>query len=98
VAQTQAAAEQQLREAKQQFEVQAAEARRKADAAVKAAVAAAETALARRLEDQRRALEKATVEAINAEKAKAFADRQKTFDGARKGSLSFGTWSPPRIA
>jgi hypothetical protein len=81
LAQTQAAAEQQLREAKQRFEVQAAEARRKADAAVKAAVAAAvaetETALARRLEDQRRALEKATVEAINAEKAKAFADRQK---------------------
>ena len=81
VAQTQAAAEQQLREAKQQFEAQAAEARRKADAAVKAAVAAAvaetETALARRLEDQRRALEKATIEAINAEKAKAFADRQK---------------------
>jgi len=77
VAQTQAAAEQQLREAKQQFEAQAAEARRKSDAAVKAAVAETENALARRLEEQRRALEKATIEAINAERAKAFADRQK---------------------
>jgi len=77
VAQTQAAAEQQLREAKQRFEAQAAEARRKSDAAVKAAVAETENALVRRLEEQRRALEKATIEAINAEKAKAFADRQK---------------------
>jgi len=77
VAQTQAAAEQQLREATQRFEAQAAEARRKSDAAVKAAVAETENALARRLEEQRRALEKATIEAINAEKAKAFADRQK---------------------
>jgi hypothetical protein len=80
VAQTQAAAERQLREAKQRSEAQAAEARHKVEAAVEAAVAAAvaktETALVRRLEEQRRALEKATAEAINAEKAKAFADRQ----------------------
>src|SRR6266516_1693187 len=80
VAQTQAAAERQLREVKHRAEEQAAEARHKAEAAVEAAVAAAvaktETALARRLEEQRRTLEKATAEAINAEKAKAFADRQ----------------------
>jgi hypothetical protein len=121
LAQVQAAAELQIKKANKLFEAQAAEARRKADAAVKAAnrqvqslvraardeerkksraaVAAASTETARlraeahqrlaeqrahdddvlkaRLREQRDALDKATVEAINAEKAKAFADRQK---------------------
>ena len=121
LAQVQAAAELQIKKANRLFEVQAAEARRKADAAIKAAnkqvqslvraardeerkksraavaAASAETARLRaeadqrlaeqrthdddvlkaRLREQRDALDKATVEAINAEKAKAFADRQK---------------------
>ena len=121
LAQVQAAAELQIKKANRLFEVQAAEARRKADAAIKAAnkqvqslvraardeerkksraavaAASAETARLRaeadqrlaeqrahdddvlkaRLREQRDALDKATVEAINAEKAKAFTDRQK---------------------
>ena len=121
LAQVQAAAELQIKKANQLFEAQAAEARRKADAAIKAAnkqvqslvrvardeerkksraavaAASAETARLRaeadqrlaeqrahdddvlkaRLREQRDALDKATVEAINAEKAKAFTDRQK---------------------
>ena len=121
LAQVQAAAELQIKKANRLFEVQAAEARRKADAAIKAAnkqvqslvraardeerkksraavaAASAETARLRaeadqrlaeqrahdddvlkaRLREQRDALDKVTVEAINAEKAKAFTDRQK---------------------
>jgi hypothetical protein len=121
LAQVQAAAELQINKANKLFEAQAAEARRKADAAIKAAnkqvqslvraardeerkksraavaAASAETARLRaeadqrlaeqrahdgdvliaRLREQRDALDKATVEAINAEKAKAFTDRQK---------------------
>jgi len=121
LAQVQAAAELQIKKANRLFEAQAAEARRKADAAIKAAnkqvqslvrvardeerkksraavaAASAETARLRaeadrrlaeqrahdddvlkaRLREQRDALDKATVEAINAEKAKAFTDRQK---------------------
>ena len=121
LAQVQAAAELQIKKANKLFEAQAAEARRKADAAVRAAnkqvqslvrvardeerkkaraaVAAASSETARlraegeqrlaeqrarddgvlkdRLREQRDALDKATLEAINAEKAKAFADRQK---------------------
>jgi hypothetical protein len=121
LAQVQAAAELQIKKANKLFEAQAAEARRKADAAIKAAnkqvqslvraardeerkksraavaAASAETARLRaeadqrlaeqrahdddllkaRLREQRDALDKATLEAINAEKAKAFADRQK---------------------
>ena len=121
LAQVQAAAELQIKKANRLFEAQAADARRKADAAIKAAnkqvqslvraardeerkksraavaAASAETARLRaeadqrlaeqrthdddvlkaRLREQRDALDKATVEAINAEKAKAFTDRQK---------------------
>ena len=121
LAQVQAAAELQIKKANKLFEAQAAEARRKADAAVKAAnkqvqslvraardeerkksraavaAASAETSRLRaeaeqrlaeqrardddvlkaRLREQRDALDKATLEAINAAKAKAFADRQK---------------------
>ena len=119
--QVQAAAELQIKKANKLFETQAAEARRKDDAAVKAAnkqvqslvraardeerkksraalaAASADTARLRaeadqrlaeqraqddgvlkaRLREQRDALEKSTLEAINAEKAKAFVDRQK---------------------
>jgi hypothetical protein len=92
LARVQAAAERQIGKANKLFEAQAAEARRKADAAVKAAreQVRAETerrlaeqrahddgVLKTRLREQREALEKATIEAINAEKAQAFAERQK---------------------
>jgi hypothetical protein len=92
LAQVQAAAELQINKAKKLFEAQAAEARRKADAAVKVAHeqlraktdqrlaeqrAHDEDVLKSRLREQREALEKATIEAINAEKAQAFAERQK---------------------
>jgi hypothetical protein len=121
LARVQAAAEQEIKKAKKLFDAQAAEARRKADAAVQAAnehvqslvsaardeerknsrealaAARAETARLRketeqrlaeqrahddgvlkaRLREQRDALKKATIEAVNAEKAQAFAERQK---------------------
>lgn len=87
-----AAAAREIGKAKKLFEAQAAEARRKADAAAKAAhkqlQVEAELRLAEqrahdndilkgRLREQRDALKKATAEAINAEKARAFAERQK---------------------
>jgi hypothetical protein len=87
-----AAAEQEIGKAKKLFEAQAAQARRKADAEVKAAhkKLQAETdqrlaeqrahddgVLKSRLREQREALKEATTEAINAEKARAFAERQK---------------------
>jgi len=92
LAKVQAAAELEIHKAKKLFEAHAAEARRKADAAVKAAheKLRAETdqrlaeqrahdngVLKSRLREQREALKKATIEAINAEKAQAFAERQK---------------------
>ena len=92
LAKVQAVAEQQITKAQKLFEAQAAEAQRKADAEVKAAhkQLRAETdqrvakqrvhdegVLKARLREQREAVEKATIEAINAEKARAFAQRQR---------------------
>jgi hypothetical protein len=80
-----AAAQREIDKAKKLFEAQAAEARRKADAAAKAAQnkllaeqrARDKDVLESRLREQRDALTTANVEAINAEKARAFAERQK---------------------
>lgn len=76
-AQSQAEADRQMQEAQERFEAQVAEARRSADAMVKASVAETAAALTQRLDEQRGALQKATADTLKAERAKAFEDRQK---------------------